>query len=253
LSDGGSAAAQRICRCADIWIEVNWLLREESMAKQNDPQQSDAHTGNDSSQHEAEEPSFRLDHEITRRYDPSSLSKLIVRDAGRGEPLDLDTRALMESRLGGNFGNVRIIRGPLAEEVTARYRADAVTVGGTELVLVREGWRSNFQTIAGKSLLAHELTHVQQQQRGLHFVHTPGGHDEAHSELENEAEMHEQLMEAHQKGGEMAHEAEKRRQMAHDNIWEEVRKMVPKLMDDKEKKGDERGNPNVQSSWNQNR
>jgi acetyl/propionyl-CoA carboxylase alpha subunit len=220
------------------------------MAKQDDTQHGDASTG--ASQFEGEEPSFRLDHEITRRYDPSSLSKLIVRDAGRGEPLDLHTRALMESRLGGNFSNVRIIRGPLAEEVTARYRADAVTVGGTELVLVREGWRSNFQTIAGQSLLAHELTHVQQGQRGLHFAHTPGGHDEAHSALEEEAEMNEHMMEADQKGGELAREAEKRRTMAHDNIWEEVRKRVPKLLDDKKKKGDERGNPNLQSNWDQN-
>src|SRR5262249_43611508 len=96
---GTWAAAQRFCRCADIWIEVNWVSREESMARQDDPQHGDANRG----QQEAEEPSFRLDHEITRKYDPSALSKLIVRDAGRGEPLDLHTRSQMEQHLGGNF------------------------------------------------------------------------------------------------------------------------------------------------------
>jgi hypothetical protein len=222
------------------------------MAKQDDPQHGDANQGTGA----AEEPAFRLDHEITRKYDPSALSKLIVRDAGRGEPLDLHTRGMMEQRLGGNFGNVRIIRGPLAEEVTARYRADAVTVGGTELVLVREGWRSNFQTTAGRSLLAHELTHVQQQQRGLHFAHTPGGHDEGHSDLEAEAEhneMLEQLGAADRHGQELAREADFRRNMAHDNAWEEVRKRVHQMLDEKDNLFEERGNPNLQSNWNQNR
>ena len=116
-----------------------------------------------------EEQTFRLDHEITRKYDPTALSKLIVRDSGRGEALDLHTRSAMERRLGGSFGGVRIYRGPLAEEVTSRYRADAVTVGGTEMILVREGWQSNFSTVQGGALLAHELTHVRQQQRGLNF------------------------------------------------------------------------------------
>ena len=102
---------------------------------------------------------------------------------GTGELLDLHTRSAMERRLGGNFGGVRVYRGPLAEEVTARYRADAVTVGGTEMILVREGWQSNFSTVQGGALLAHELTHVRQQQRGLHFH----GAGDTSSPLEREA------------------------------------------------------------------
>lgn len=216
------------------------------MAKQDDPQHRDASHGHAHASHEPEEPQFRLDHEITRKYDPGSLSKLIMRDAGRGEALDLHTRAQMESRLGGNFSGVRVIRGPLAEEVTARYRADAVTVGGTELVLVREGWRSNFQTAEGQALLAHELTHVQQQQRGLHFAHSPGGHDEAHSHLEDEAETMEHLTRADHQGQSLAREAEQRRSMAHDNTWDEVRKRVKQMKEKKEKDGDDRSNPNTQ-------
>jgi hypothetical protein len=212
------------------------------MAKQDDPQHSDTSR----SPAHSEEPQFRLDHEITRKYDPGALSKLIMRDAGRGEALDLHTRASMERRLGGDFSSVRVIRGPLAEEVTARYRADAVTVGGTELVLVREGWRSNFQTAAGASLLAHELTHVQQQQRGLHFAHTPGGHDESHSELEAEAEMMEHLTAAESAGQSLAHESETRRTMAERNTWDEVRKRVKQMKEKQSKDGDERGNPNTQ-------
>lgn len=216
------------------------------MAKQDDPQHSDASRSHAHASHEPEEPQFRLDHEITRKYDPGALSKLIMRDAGRGEALDLHTRSQMEGRLGGNFSNVRVIRGPLAEEVTARYRADAVTVGGTELVLVREGWRSNFQTAEGQALLAHELTHVQQQQRGLHFSHSLGGHDAAHNHLEDEAEAVEQLTRADHQGQSLAREAEQRRSIAHDNTWEEVRKRVKQMKEKKEKDGDDRSNPNTQ-------
>ncbi len=124
---------------------------------------------------EFEESAVRLSKEMAEKYDPSRLSQLILRDAGRSEPLDLHTRSRMEQTLGGNFSNVRIIRGPLAEEITSRYRADAVTVSSTELILVREGWQSNFQSAEGMGLLAHELTHVQQGQRGLHFSgdHSP--------------------------------------------------------------------------------
>ena len=63
-----------------------------------------------------DEQAFRLDHEIARKYDPGMLSKLIMRDAGRGESLDLHTRSAMERRLGGNFGGVRVYRGSWFEK-----------------------------------------------------------------------------------------------------------------------------------------
>src|SRR4051794_33816829 len=70
-----------------------------------------------------------LDQEIAAKYDPGRLSRVVVRGAGRGERLDLATRSEME-RLhpGHDFGNVRVFRGSLAEEVTARHKADAVTI-----------------------------------------------------------------------------------------------------------------------------
>lgn len=204
---------------------------------------------NNDTQHPAEaergdeEQPFRLDHEIARKYDPTQLSKLIMRDAGRGEPLDAITRSQMERRIGGNFGGVRLVRGPLAEEVTSRYRADAVTVGGTELVLVRDGWRSNFQTTAGQALLAHELTHVQQQQRGLHFAHS---HEEdTSSPLEIEALANEAAF----KGGAMAQESESREALARKNVLDEVKKRVKKLMDKADKQDAARGSVNSQSRF----
>lgn len=193
-----------------------------------------------------EEPAFRLDQEITRKYDPTALSKLIVRDAGRGEPLDLHTRSRMERHLGGDFSNVRVIRGPLAEEVTARYRADAVTVGGTELVLVREGWQSNFQSAEGAALLAHELTHVQQSQRGLHFA--THGHDDADSDTERPAYMVQAMVHAAESGRNVMEEAMKRQLLAERKVWEEVKKMAKDMMKKMNQLGDIRsGSANVQS------
>src|SRR4029077_18642198 len=105
----------------------------------------------------------------------------------RGERLDLGTRQEMERRIGGQFGDVRGFRGPFAEAITRHHRADAVTVANTGMILVREGPRSDPKTALGKALLAHELTHVKQAQRGLHFALEGGQWSEAAHEREAEA------------------------------------------------------------------
>ena len=93
----------------------------------------------------------------------------------------------MEKRLGGRFGDVRVFRGPFAEAVTKAHRADAVTIANTGMILVREGPRSDPKTALGKALLAHELTHVSQAQRGLHFALEGGESQGAPHEQEAEA------------------------------------------------------------------
>src|SRR4051794_32767759 len=76
-----------------------------------------------------------LDEEIARRWDPQRLSQLVVSGAGKGEHLDLQTRGEMEQLLPGHdFSKVRVFRGPLAEEVTRRHKADAVTVANTGMI-----------------------------------------------------------------------------------------------------------------------
>ena len=129
----------------------------------------------------------QLSQEIAQRWDPSRLTKLVVGGAGSGEKLDLDTQSEMERRLGGRFGDVRVFRGPFAEAVTKAHRADAVTVANTGMILVREGPRSDPRTALGKALLAHELTHVSQAQRGLHFALEGGESQGAPHEQEAEA------------------------------------------------------------------
>jgi len=139
------------------------------------------------SEEERKRRALALSQEIAQRWEPSRLSKLVVGGAGSGERLDLDTQSEMERRLGGRFGNVRVFRGPFAEAVTKAHRADAVTVANTGMILVREGPRSDPKTALGKALLAHELTHVSQAQRGLHFALEGGESQGAAHEQEAEA------------------------------------------------------------------
>ena len=139
-----------------------------------------------------------LSQEIAQRWEPSRLSKFVVGGAGSGEKLDLDTQSEMERRLGGRFGDVRVFRGPFAEAVTKAHRADAVTVANTGMILVREGPRSDPKTALGKALLAHELTHVSQAQRGLHFA-LEGGEAQG-APHEQEAEAVEQAVHAEATG-----------------------------------------------------
>ena len=126
-----------------------------------------------------------LDQEIANKYDPDRLRKLVVKGAGRGDKLDLATRSDMERiHPGHDFSHVRVFRGAFAEEVTARHKADAVTVANTGMILVRESPRSAPGTTSGRALLAHEMTHVAQAQRGMHFALA---HEVGHGPQEDQA------------------------------------------------------------------
>ena len=130
-----------------------------------------------------------LDQEIARKYDANRLSTMVIQGAGRGERLDLATRMEMERRIPGNdFSKVRVFRGAFAEEITAKYKADAVTVANTGMILMRGSARSAPGTTAHQALLAHELTHVAQAQRGMQFALESGGEDGEHEKQAREAE-----------------------------------------------------------------
>ena len=120
--------------------------------------------------------------DVQRRYDPARLSRVEASAAGRAEKLDDETRRKMEARLGTRFHDVRIVRGAFADRVTKRHRADAVTIGSTGLILLRDTPRTNMRTPEGKALLAHELTHVRQAQRGMHFAREQGSEGAAHEQ-----------------------------------------------------------------------
>ncbi len=146
------------------------------------------------SEADRQQKAAKLSQDIAAKYDPEKLSSMIVADAGRGEALDYGTRIEMERRLGGNFGNVRVFRGAFADTLTKAHNADAITVANTGMVMMRSGGRrSDPKTALGKSLLAHELTHVSQAQQGMHFALESGSQNEPH---EQEAEAAESAVHA---------------------------------------------------------
>jgi len=81
--------------------------------------------------------------------------------ATAGKPLDAQTRAAMESRFGHDFGDVRVHADEQAHASAAAVGARAYAVGSD--VVFGAGLYEP-ETAAGLELLAHELTHVVQQE-----------------------------------------------------------------------------------------
>jgi hypothetical protein len=101
-----------------------------------------------------------------------------------GQSLGIKTRAMMESRFGHDFSRVRVHAGAQAAESARAVDALAYTVGSD--VVFGQGQYMP-QTAQGQRLLAHELSHVVQQQSvsRLPSPELPVG--EPHGELEQEA------------------------------------------------------------------
>ena len=84
----------------------------------------------------------------------------LSRNAGRGKPLDPNVRSFMEPRFGADFSNVRVHTDRAAVELSKALNAEAFTTGND---VYFNSNRYAPQSNAGKQLLAHELTHVLQQ------------------------------------------------------------------------------------------
>ena len=85
--------------------------------------------------------------------------------ASTGRPLDGPTREFMEVRLGHDFSGVRVHTDARAAASAQDVQARAYTVG-RDVVFGAGAYQP--RTGAGRRLLAHELTHVVQQQGGAH-------------------------------------------------------------------------------------
>ncbi|TDE98773.1 DUF4157 domain-containing protein [Occultella glacieicola] len=88
---------------------------------------------------------------------------LDVVGSGGGNALDDDVRTDMESRLGHDFGDVRVHTDGAASASAAAVNAHAYTVG-SNVVFQRD--RYDPGSHEGRTMLAHELTHVVQQRSG---------------------------------------------------------------------------------------
>jgi hypothetical protein len=83
--------------------------------------------------------------------------------ASPGAPLDKDVRQDMEGRLGHDFSDVRVHTDSAAEASAKSVGAHAYTVG-THIAFQRSAYDPS--STAGRTTLAHELTHVVQQRNG---------------------------------------------------------------------------------------
>jgi hypothetical protein len=80
---------------------------------------------------------------------------------GGGSALSGPTKSFMESRFDNDFSNVRVHTGDYAVQLSKELNAEAFTVGSD--IYFNQG-RYNTDSSGGKNLLAHELTHVVQQE-----------------------------------------------------------------------------------------
>lgn len=80
-----------------------------------------------------------------------------------GEQLNTTTRAFFEPRFGYDFSRVRVHTDPKAEELSRAVDALAYTVGN-DMVFAKSQYTPN--TTEGLRLIAHELSHVIQQNSG---------------------------------------------------------------------------------------
>jgi len=82
---------------------------------------------------------------------------------GGGRPLPDSTRSFFEERFDRDFGDVRVHTGPRADAAARSINAEAFTLG-SDIAFAAGNYRP--ETSAGKRLLAHELTHVAQNDGG---------------------------------------------------------------------------------------
>lgn len=108
-----------------------------------------------------------------------------------GNPLETNTQQFMESRFGHHFGHVRVHTDARAHDSAVSLNALAYTLGSS-LVFGQGQYQPESET--GRELLAHELAHVVQQDRGLPSG-TPAVDTGVNDPLEHEAEniAHEAL------------------------------------------------------------
>lgn len=90
-----------------------------------------------------------------------------------GRELEPDVRADMETRLGADFGDVRVHDDDTAADSAKAVNAHAYTVG-SDVVFQPDSYDPS--SPEGRTTLAHELTHVLQQRNGpVDGTSAPGG------------------------------------------------------------------------------
>ncbi|SHK83665.1 hypothetical protein SAMN05444266_101312 [Chitinophaga jiangningensis] len=93
-----------------------------------------------------------------------NIAAALQQTKGSGAPLPENTRAHMENAIGADFSNVKIHTGTTAVQLSEQLNAHAFTYGND--IYFNQGTYSPGSQ-QGDKLLAHELTHVVQQNSGI--------------------------------------------------------------------------------------
>ncbi len=102
-------------------------------------------------------PHFSTGGRATVPYRPGIVEEIL---GSTGQPLDTRIRYEFESRFGYDFNDVRVHTGSEAAESARAVEAQAYTAGSD---IVFASGQYSPHTTSGRTLLAHELTHVLQQ------------------------------------------------------------------------------------------
>lgn len=115
---------------------------------------------------------------------PDGFEAQLAQHQNSGQPLPTATRAFIEPRFGADFSHVRIHQTPaLADSIQARAFTHS------NHIYFNQG-QYNPGTHSGKLLLAHELTHVLQQNGIIHKQDQTGDqHETTYQEWGNQAEV----------------------------------------------------------------
>lgn len=114
------------------------------------------------------------------QYTESSVDRVLSRD--RKHPLDSVIINDFNQKTGSSLGDVKILYGSGADEYTRSHHALAIAVA--DRIYFRNGAYKP-ETEEGRSLIAHELTHVMQHKNKQEYK------DASKTELEQEAELNE--------------------------------------------------------------
>jgi hypothetical protein len=120
---------------------------------------------------EAEEKKEQLQRKDNGSESVSSAPSIVddVLSSSSGKPMDSDTRSFMENRFHYDFSGVKIHDDDLAAKSADSINALAYASGND---IVFNSGQYNTSSDAGKRLLAHELTHVMQQEHLKNSIST---------------------------------------------------------------------------------
>lgn len=182
----GQGVLQRKCACGNKTVasgectacakKKNRLQRKLTIGASNDPLEREADRVADQVMAKSTNINIRKTLANTQRFvgqstghsevAPPSVDRVL---ASSGKPMVPVLRQDMEQRFGHNFSQVRVHTGSTAEQSSRDVNAHAYTVGNN---VVFAAGRFLPETNEGMRLLAHELTHVVQQEKAprVHFV-----------------------------------------------------------------------------------